>query len=532
MRKRFSNIFIIAFLFSSIFCNAQWSTSPLSHNIIGVGKNIKIVGDGEGGCYVIFEHGSVSPNSIGILKLNKYGEHEWPEYVGIKGTRDQQMTMGVIADGAGSMIIAYSDMNYMSPALLRLQKINKLGQLLWSETGLWIDSTSSTMQALRSIISDGENGCVVTWIDSLFEVRMNRVTHNGKRMWGDGGIYKMPPNNSNYSKLVRTSQDKYIYIMDDLWKWYDNQGNLLMTDTTTYTPVNVMATNDGGVVFETFDGEWPENWNMYLQKIDSIGQPSWGGERIHIADSLFYNSSPRLYKNDNFFISSWLGKKDGIEALQSQFIRQDGSKILNDDGLTVYDSLILYTSYSVIPSLKGNTIFTWYEWLTDYTKVLKAQKFDSLGTKLWKETDIDVSYTETGFDAIPDEMGGYIYFGQMTDFQLFADQVSVNGNLGEVIITSFNESVKIIPRQIKLFQNYPNPFNPSTSIKYQLPEKTHVKVEVFNLLGQSVKILVDEVKPAGYYETEFTTVNLASGVYICNIKAGKFDQSVKMVYMK
>ncbi len=86
--------------------------------------------------------------------------------------------------------------------------------------------------------------------------------------------------------------------------------------------------------------------------------------------------------------------------------------------------------------------------------------------------------------------------------------------------------------EFALEQNYPNPFNPSTSIKYQLPEKTHVKVEVFNMLGQSVKILADEVKPAGYYETEFTPVNLASGVYICNIKAGKFDQSVKMVYMK
>ncbi len=88
------------------------------------------------------------------------------------------------------------------------------------------------------------------------------------------------------------------------------------------------------------------------------------------------------------------------------------------------------------------------------------------------------------------------------------------------------------PLEFALEQNYPNPFNPSTSIKYQLPEKTRVKVEVFNMLGQSVKILVDEIKPAGYYETEFTPVNLASGVYICNIKAGKFDQSVKMVYMK
>ncbi len=108
----------------------------------------------------------------------------------------------------------------------------------------------------------------------------------------------------------------------------------------------------------------------------------------------------------------------------------------------------------------------------------------------------------------------------------------LNGRINMLASTNDIEGVELTPSEFKLRQNYPNPFNPSTSIKYQLPEKTHVKVEVFNMLGQSIKILVDEEKPAGYYETEFTPVNLASGVYICNIKAGKFDQSVKMVYMK
>ena len=83
-----------------------------------------------------------------------------------------------------------------------------------------------------------------------------------------------------------------------------------------------------------------------------------------------------------------------------------------------------------------------------------------------------------------------------------------------------------------LFDNYPNPFNPSTTIKYQLPEAGFVTLRVYDILGNEVKSLVSEQKPAGTYEVSFDASSLSSGVYIYKIQAGNFINSKKMILLK
>jgi len=75
------------------------------------------------------------------------------------------------------------------------------------------------------------------------------------------------------------------------------------------------------------------------------------------------------------------------------------------------------------------------------------------------------------------------------------------------------------PLNFEMEQNYPNPFNPNTIIKYGIPEKSIIKVEVFNVLGQSVIVLVNEEKLSGFYETTWNTTNLPSGIYLISINA-------------
>jgi len=83
-----------------------------------------------------------------------------------------------------------------------------------------------------------------------------------------------------------------------------------------------------------------------------------------------------------------------------------------------------------------------------------------------------------------------------------------------------------------LEQNYPNPFNPSTSIKFSVPERTQVTIRVMNLLGEEVKVLLDEVKDANTYQIEYNADDLPSGTYIYRMDAGKFSQSKRMVLLK
>jgi len=94
-----------------------------------------------------------------------------------------------------------------------------------------------------------------------------------------------------------------------------------------------------------------------------------------------------------------------------------------------------------------------------------------------------------------------------------------------------------LPTAFALGQNYPNPFNPSATIEYELPQRAHVKLEVLNLLGQRVRMLVDEEIPAGAHNVVWEGRSsegkaVASGVYFYRIVADDFLDTKKMLLLK
>jgi len=89
-----------------------------------------------------------------------------------------------------------------------------------------------------------------------------------------------------------------------------------------------------------------------------------------------------------------------------------------------------------------------------------------------------------------------------------------------------------LPQAFILEQNYPNPFNPKTKIRFKLPEKTYVQLEIFDILGRRVSTLIKKEMNAGTYETEFDGHRFASGIYIYRIQAGSFISSKKMILLK
>ncbi|MCB2229824.1 right-handed parallel beta-helix repeat-containing protein [bacterium] len=100
-----------------------------------------------------------------------------------------------------------------------------------------------------------------------------------------------------------------------------------------------------------------------------------------------------------------------------------------------------------------------------------------------------------------------------------------------------DESDLDLPYRFELSQNYPNPFNPVTTIEYSLPERSHVTIEVYNILGQTVRTLVDREISAGTYRTVWdgTTGSgrrVASGVYLYRFKAGDHIETKKMLLLK
>lgn len=97
---------------------------------------------------------------------------------------------------------------------------------------------------------------------------------------------------------------------------------------------------------------------------------------------------------------------------------------------------------------------------------------------------------------------------------------------------SAEPSLKEVPSTFDLAQNYPNPFNPSTVIRYGLPVDAHVRLTVFNMLGQEVATLVDGEEVSGFHQVVFRDPGLASGVYFYRLNAGGFVSTRQLLLMK
>lgn len=107
---------------------------------------------------------------------------------------------------------------------------------------------------------------------------------------------------------------------------------------------------------------------------------------------------------------------------------------------------------------------------------------------------------------------------------------------GRDIPTSVKDNTPVALR-FELYPNYPNPFNPSTKIKYGLPKISRVKLTIYNVLGQHVRVFDEGLKPSGFHEMiwdgkDSRGVLVGSGVYFCRFEAGEFAEVKKMLLVR
>lgn len=124
-----------------------------------------------------------------------------------------------------------------------------------------------------------------------------------------------------------------------------------------------------------------------------------------------------------------------------------------------------------------------------------------------------------------------------TDFQIAEGVlVGIDGNID--LLTQIEiGNLKPLPDRTALSQNMPNPFNPSTTIEYQISEAGQVRLAIYNLLGQEVRVLVDARTEAGHYTANWDGKDqlgrqVASGIYLYRLQAADFLVSKRMMLLK
>lgn len=136
----------------------------------------------------------------------------------------------------------------------------------------------------------------------------------------------------------------------------------------------------------------------------------------------------------------------------------------------------------------------------------------------------------------------YLRMTDTTKYRMPPLATSVVDTAGAALLKAWIDSLGIasgiadraeIPDQIRLFPAYPNPFNPTTTISFELPVRTKLKLTVYNLRGQKVVDLVDAWHPAGRYSVQWNAENSASGIYILQMRTSSgFERSHKLVLVK
>ena len=133
-------------------------------------------------------------------------------------------------------------------------------------------------------------------------------------------------------------------------------------------------------------------------------------------------------------------------------------------------------------------------------------------------------------------------------FKVTGTPVSEDFHISEGVLVDFEGNIDVLanieiadlkplPDSYGLSQNMPNPFNPSTNISYQLPEAGRVGLVIYNLLGQEVRVLSNETLEAGYYTVTWDGTDqmgrqVASGIYLYRLQAGRFVDSNRMMLLK
>jgi hypothetical protein len=170
---------------------------------------------------------------------------------------------------------------------------------------------------------------------------------------------------------------------------------------------------------------------------------------------------------------------------------------------------------------------------------------------VWRQCDITecfITYDDTTYGAdsamiildMDDLVASHIEFrknlgiyfrftGEIGYYVTALQGAVINGNRWGVITSV--EDDEIITK-FNLYQNFPNPFNPVTKIKYELPERSHIKLTVYNSLGEEVAELINKEQAAGSYEIEFDGGGLPSGIYYCTINSGNYRATRKMILLK
>ena len=439
-------------------------------------ENFVVVGTSEG------MQGNPS-DVIEVVKINGYGDTLWlKRYLAPNSTRSRGKDC--CPSENGSVILTGYAGGGLNTAFLT--KLDANGNILWNKEYSSFGITYDGHQVYKTF----DGGYIVRGYD--FILKTDSV-----------GNYKWHKHISNYGfsnfiNLTISHSDEYLVIYDILSNPYER---------------GVAKFDDNGKLI--WKKVKPPNYKIpeVIMRLPSIGYLLMG----IFSETLYSPSYIFTFKmNEDGVFSSY---KETLISNRGEFF--DGAvNVINDNKFvfvtgTQFQRDTQYCTFQIIDSshniLKTTEIIT----ITDSIPYFKY-KFINSALPL---TDGYIMFAGVGqiqFIGAAED-----FYVVRADSNLFFQTVGVNNNQN------------ILPVRFKLHQNYPNPFNPVTTIKFDLPKNTNVKLTIYDALGREIFTVINEKLKAGSYTLDWDAANCPSGVYFYRLSAdGNVVDTKKMVLIK
>ncbi|MCP4705610.1 MAG: T9SS type A sorting domain-containing protein, partial [candidate division Zixibacteria bacterium] len=229
---------------------------------------------------------------------------------------------------------------------------------------------------------------------------------------------------------------------------------------------------------------------------------------------------------------------DDIDLTRIEFWTTD---VTTDIDIYVYDDF----SGGTLSTLLGSKLNSSFTEAGYHSVGLDAPILLSNGEDFYvavKFTNSSFTYPIVADAQTPTETGKtYISGGGTSWYDLGTNgtpsDVGIRARATLTLVQSKDDEKLIRPNDFLLSQNYPNPFNSATTIKYSVPRQSHVSIDIYNLLGQKVKTLIDETKTAGDHTinwdgTDYNGQLVSTGIYYYRITSGDLTVTKKLVLLK
>ncbi len=422
-----------------------------------------------------------------------------------------------------------------------LVKTDSVGNIDWYRLygGEEVDDTKSVLQT-----SDGGYilaGRTASFGSGAVDMYVLKTNGQGDTLWTRtyGGI-----SSDNAESVQQTTDGGYVIAGDsretymDLFDMYlvkiDSLGDTIWTRTyggpNDRTAYCVRQTRDGGFILVGFNGGGVES-DIYLVNTDSLGNLQWtgtyGGNDYDRARSV-------LQTTDGGYIVVGSTHSYGAGGSDIYVVKTDSlgdtlwTRTYGGDGFEYADE--------VQQTIDGGYIIAGYtESFGSGGYDLYLLKINTVGDTIWTMV-YGSEDSEYGRSVALTADGGYIVAGEFriyippNDYLIDAWLVKT----GPDTAVSGAPSIQTIkpPHSFALHPAYPNPFNPTTIISYDVPVRALVKVDIYNILGQHITTLLNQISDSGTHHLTWNAADSPSGIYFVQMEAGEHHQVKKVVLLK